>query len=144
MSNIVYGFSYCGFTGVGSGVFAVRDDGAVEGNDSWGGRYEGRAAPLPDGGRRLDLTMHIPPGVILVQGTAPAEIWQSRTFSIDLPAAFDQGSPMTVSIPPGEVSMFIRRVPDDDAVLATFGGFTIYRERLAGIDAARRERFRQE
>jgi hypothetical protein len=60
----------------------------------------------------LDLTFEVPPGVGLVQGTAPQDVSQSRRITQTLPPAFGDGSPVEFDTPPGIVTAMIKRVPD--------------------------------
>ena len=98
--------------------------GIVVGSDFVGGRYRGTATE--DAVNReitLDLTFEVPPGVVLVQGTAAQDVHHSRYIRQILPADFGDGTPVKVDTPPGIVTAMIKRIPDGFEP-AAFQGFT--------------------
>jgi hypothetical protein len=119
-----YGVVYSGTDGLGVGVLNVKN-GKVVGADYVGGRYHGSA--IEDAASReiaLDLTFEVPPGVMLVQGTAPQDLPHSRRITQILPADFGDGSPVKFDTPPGIVTAMIKRIPDGFEP-AAFYGFTL-------------------
>jgi hypothetical protein len=108
-----YGFVYSGFEGVGIGVFTIRDS-VLTGADGAGGRYAGRIVSDPmTEGFTVDFDMFVPAGVFLVQGASPQPMNYTKVVSISWPANFADGVPITVDIPPGPVTLMIRRIPDE-------------------------------
>jgi hypothetical protein len=118
-----YGVVYSGNDGLGIGVFNLKD-GIVAGTDYSGGRYRGTATEDENGKTTLDLAFEVPPGVVLVQGTAPQEVPHSRRITQVLPAAFGDGVPVKFNIPPGPVTAMVKRIPDGFEP-AAFYGFTL-------------------
>jgi hypothetical protein len=116
--NGTYKFAYCGATGVGIGLFTIKD-GVITGAD-WGGvKYSGAIAPdNSTGGFVLDFTMTVPADAGLVQGLPPLGLKSSRTRSLRWPADFDNGQPVPVDVD-GEITLLIRPVPGD---LAAYWG----------------------
>jgi hypothetical protein len=116
-----YGVVYCGAEGLGLGVFNLKN-GSVVGYDYVGGRYHGTAKE--DAASReiaLDLIFEVPPGVVLVQGTAPQDVSHSRRITQTLPADFGDGTPVKFDTPPGIVTAMIKRIPDGFESAAFYG-----------------------
>ncbi|SRR6266403_2870419 len=119
-----YGCVYCGADGLGLGVFNLKN-GKVVGCDYVGSRYSGTATENSENGEiALNLIFEVPPGVFLVQGTAPQEIPHSRRIKQILPAAFGDGTPVKFENGPGIVTAMIKRIPDGFES-AAFYGFTL-------------------
>jgi len=119
-----YGVVYCGADGLGLGVFNVKN-GSVVGSDYVGGRYHGTAMEdVASSEIALDLLFSVPPGVVLVQGTAPQDVPHSRRIKQILPADFGDGAPVKFDTPPGIVTAMIKRIPDGFEP-AAFYGFTL-------------------
>lgn len=110
--NGAYQYCYSGYTGVGVGVFSIKND-AIWGGD-WGGiTYEGKITWQGEGNPLVvPLSMTIPPGSSMVQGTAPQEILQRREFQIQIPEKFAEGDPFQIIVPPGPVWIAARRIPE--------------------------------
>jgi hypothetical protein len=116
-----YGVVYCGADGLGLGVFNLKN-GSVVGYDYVGGRYHGTAKEEAANGKvALDLIFEVPPGVVLVQGTAPQDVPHSRRITQTLPAEFGDGTPVEFNIPPGPVTAMIKRIPDGFEPAAFYG-----------------------
>jgi hypothetical protein len=81
-----YGFVYSGNTGLGIGVFTVRDN-VLKGADWGGGRYSGAIKARPNAeGYRFIFDLFVPAGMFLVQGVAPQEVDHTRAdIIIELP-----------------------------------------------------------
>jgi hypothetical protein len=108
-----YGFVYCGAIGVGMGVFRVADS-ALKGIDIAGARYRGNVTEDGDSGKiRLDFEMAVPVGVALVQGTSPQDIPYTKSASVTVDHGFGDGKPFEVYVPPGTVTMMVKRIPDE-------------------------------
>jgi hypothetical protein len=115
-----YSFAYCGEQGVGVGVVTIVN-GILKGADLGGGRYSGVVTEQPGaGGYNLVYDMFIPASSFLVQGTAPQDMPQTRRdVIIDLPPDFANGEPIKLDVPPGIITMMIRRISDEYAWLAS-------------------------
>ena len=113
--NGTYGFVYSGFIGVGIGVFTIRAS-VLTGADGAGGKYDGRVVNDPTtGGLIVDFDMFVPAGTFLVQGTSPLDFNSTRNnLSISWPSNFADGVPIEVYIPPGPVTLMIRRISDEE------------------------------
>jgi hypothetical protein len=109
-----YGFVYSGYVSVGMGVFRV-DGTELVGVDLAGGRYRGQVVVDPATGEiDFDFEMTVPAGGFLVQGTSPINISYTKTVSVKkLPADFGDGKPFEVYVPPGKVTMMVKRIPDE-------------------------------
>ena len=115
-----YSFAYCGELGVGVGVVTIQSN-ILKGADLGGGRYSGVVGAKPDGtGYRVRYDMFVPADVFLVQGTSPQDIAQTRDdITIELPPDFDNGEPIKLFVPPGNITIMIRRISDDLAWYAS-------------------------
>ena len=118
-----YGWVYCGAIGLGIGVFTVTG-GQIEGRDYAGGKYSGTAKERPDGRITIALTFEVQPGVALVQGTAPQDVARTLPIDVELPPNFGDGEPQKITVPPGVVTVMVKRLPDHFAPAAT-QGFTM-------------------
>jgi hypothetical protein len=118
-----YGFVYSGATGVGIGAFTVKD-GVLTGSD--GGQANNKGTVAVDdvtGNFVITFDQFVPAGTFLVQGTSPLEVDSTRTRTIPMPPGFGDGEPVSVDLPPGTVTLMVKRVPDKYAPFAS--GFTI-------------------
>jgi hypothetical protein len=91
-------------------------------------RMERRAvSERPNGaGYKIVYDMFVPPHVFLVQGGSPQEMAHTRSgVTLDLPPDFDNGEPIKLMIPPGDVTLMIRRITDDYAAYAAGVKLTI-------------------
>jgi hypothetical protein len=116
--NGTYGFVYCGIIGVGMGVLRLSDTDFI-GSDLAGGKYRGTI--LKDettGAVELAFEMTVPTGVFLVTGTSAQDMPYTKRISTNIPFGFEDGRPFDVDVPPGAVTMMVRRIPDEYAVLA--------------------------
>ena len=108
-----YSFVYCGGVGLGSGWFIVEQDGTFKCGDIANSTCSGTAREEADGWIALELEMTIPAGTRLVQGTAAQDLPYSRNFRGRLPPLFGDGYPRQITFGPGEVTIMVKRVPDD-------------------------------
>jgi len=118
-----YGFVYSGAIGVGIGAFTIKN-GVMRGSDGGNFNYRGTVSSDISGQLVIEFDMFVPAGVFLVQGNSPLE-WDSTRSppKITMPPEFGDGQPVTVDIPPGQVTLMVKRIPDDYAVFAA--GFNI-------------------
>jgi hypothetical protein len=121
-----YSFAYCGETGIGIGVFTIQNN-VFKGSDLGGGRYSGTLTELPNGiGYRIVYDMFTPAGVFLVQGTSPQDISHTRSgITHDIPRDFGNGEPIKLFVPPGQITIMIRKIADDFAWYASGVKLTI-------------------
>jgi hypothetical protein len=113
-----YGIVFAGPAGVGMGFFVVRD-GALTGAGIAGGRFRGRVTPDPATGALHVVFDHfVPAGLTLVQGTSPQALNITKQLKVDLPADYGDGEPIKLYLPPGFVTVMIKRISDDYAALA--------------------------
>lgn len=118
-----YGFVYSGAIGIGIGAFTVKS-GVLTGADGGNINYKGTVSSDDITGNLLiNFDMFIPAGVFLVQGTSSLEWDSTRSRTITMPPHFGDGQPVQVDLPPGRVTVIVKRVPDEYAVFAA--GFTI-------------------
>jgi hypothetical protein len=119
-----YGFVYSGAIGIGVGIFTLRT-GALEGVDSGGGRYKGTVIEHQETGElEVSFSMFVPAGTLLVQGTSEQDIHYTKAgLTVRTPPKFGDGKPIEVYIPPGNVTVMIKRIPDEYSNFA--GGFQI-------------------
>src|SRR6516164_7843226 len=108
-----YAFVFCGANDVGTGWFAVGQDGSVIGADIGNVTYNGTAREGDDGWITLDLELTIPAGTTLVQGTAAQDVPHNRNLHAYLPPLFGDGHPQQIPAGPGVATIMVRRVSDD-------------------------------
>lgn len=108
-----YGFVYSGVAGVGIGIFRIAD-GKLVGTDLGGVRYRGSfVIDETTGEISLDLDQTVPAGVFLVQGTSPQDVPYIESISGKWPADFAERKPIEMHLPPGPVTLMVRRIPDN-------------------------------
>jgi hypothetical protein len=112
MIDGTYGFVYSGENGLGVGIFTVLGQN-FEGVDYVGGRYTGTARENRDGTISISIDFDVKPGMALVQGTAQQELPYRRHIEHEMPAGFGNGRPVEMPVPPGSVTVMVKRVPDD-------------------------------
>jgi hypothetical protein len=113
-----YGIVFGGVAGVGMGFFVVRD-GTLTGAGIAGGRFQGCVTPDPaTGALHIVFDHFVPAGLRLVQGTSPHDLDMTKQLTVDLPADFGDGEPIKLHLPPGPVTVMIKRIPDSYAALA--------------------------
>jgi hypothetical protein len=97
----IYTMTYRGTTGDwGMGMLVLRK-GTVVGADALGFLYDGRYIELPDS-LVLEISLTVPPGVTLVQGTPAQPKAYTVPFNATIPkAAIEASTPVLVQLPPG-------------------------------------------
>jgi hypothetical protein len=115
--NGTYSMVYGGSEGVGLGIFTLTNSQLV-GCALAGGRFRGTVAETATGEFDFDLEQTVPPGVALVQGTSAQELPYTKRITGKLPADFANGKPISLYLPPGDVTVMIVRVTDDWAPYA--------------------------
>ena len=119
-----YGFVYSGAIGIGMGIFTLRT-GDLEGVDSGGGTYKGTVIEHQETGElEVSFSMFVPAGNFLVQGTSEQELDYTKTgLMVRTPPNFGDGEPIKVYVPPGNLTVMIKRIPDEYSHFA--GGFQV-------------------
>lgn len=104
-------------------MFTVKD-GVLNGSDGGQINYKGTVS-VEDvtGNLVVSFGMFVHAGILLVQGTSPLEMDSTRSRTITMPPDFGDGKPVTVELPPGMVTLMVKRIPDDYSQFAS--GFTI-------------------
>lgn len=109
-----YQFVYCSFNDVGIGWFEVTQDGKFMGGDYGGSVYRGTAKEDAKGWITLDLSMEIPAGTTLVEGSSPLDVPHGRGLHAYLPPIFGDGSPQELQgSSGGTVTIMVKRMRDD-------------------------------
>ena len=99
---------------MGIGWFRVTADGKFLGGDSGGAIYRGTATEDKDGRITLDLTMELPAGSTLVEGSSPQDLPHQRGLHARLPPLFGDGSPQEMQGGAGgTVTIMVKRMRDD-------------------------------
>jgi hypothetical protein len=131
-SDGVFSFVYSGDTGVGMGVVVV-EAGRIFGRDFFT-TYDGTVEEQSDGKLKVSLTMTIPRGVTLVQGTSPQDVPHQRAVEHTFPPNFGDGEPQQIETGPGKVWVMIKRTPEDMTGFreAAIHGFTLEIARKLG------------
>ena len=103
----IYTMTFRGAAGWGLGLLELRD-GVVTGADAAGAMYDGTYSES-DASVTLNLSMIVPPGVTLVQGSTPKSIQYSVPFHATIPKqAIEQNTPVLVELPPGPVNVIVK------------------------------------
>ena len=100
------------------GVFRITNS-VLVGVDLAGAKYRGKV--LEDesaGGIKIAFEMSVSSGVMLVQGTTALDTPYTKTAEITAPPDFGDGTPFQVYIPPGTITMMVKRIPDDYSAFA--------------------------
>jgi len=107
--NGIYALTFRGASGLGMGLLELRD-GIAAGADAAGATYDGTYVET-DQDIRLTLSMTVPPGVALVQGTRPRPVQYSVPFQATFPkTAIETNEPILIDLPPGPVNVIVRRL----------------------------------
>lgn len=119
-ANGTYSFVFCGEVGVGVGILSIQDD-KLTGTDSGGGKYRGCVkTKSEEEGFKVVFDLFVPAGLSLVLGTSTQPLsYCKNNIEVDLRADFYNGEPIKVSVPPGEVTLMIRRISDEFAQYAS-------------------------
>jgi len=115
--NGTYQFVYSGATGVGAGIFTVSY-GKLVGCDFGGGKYSGSVSEDPATGEIIaKFDLFVPRGLVLVQGTSPLDFdTTKREVTVRMPPDYGDGKPVDVEVPPGLLTVMVRRAPDEWAL----------------------------
>ncbi len=121
---------------VGSSLaILVLGKGRLWGNDVAGAKYTGTFAMAGDDAVTFDVRITLPPGVSLVSGTSPAEVFETREFNHTIPLrSFLDGLPIT--LPRESMTLMFRRVTDEAAPMAGQHGLRLMIDVLEQADAA--------
>jgi hypothetical protein len=124
--NGTYGIVYSGSIGVGLGIFTVEDSELV-GSDLAGGKYRGRVTEdAATGEITAVFKMFVPRGLTQVQGTSSLDMDSTRgPITLTMPPRFGDGEPVKLQIPPGPVTVMVKRIPDEWAPYAAGMSVTV-------------------
>lgn len=109
MMDGFYSITFRGAADWGMGMLVLLK-GIATGADSGGVLYDGRYEERNDG-IEVNLTLTVPPGAMLVQGTPV----QSKSYTIPLQASFSKeaietGQPTLIKMQQGPINVIIRRL----------------------------------
>ncbi len=105
----IYTLHFRGAAGWGMGLLELRD-GIAAGADVAGALYDGTYEET-DVDLTLSMHMTVPPGVTLVQGTAPRPLQYSVDFNAKIPkSSIEAREPILIDLPPGPVNVIIARL----------------------------------
>jgi hypothetical protein len=109
MLDGIYSITFRGRADWGSGLLVLRN-GVITGADAAGALYDGC---YKERGSDVDvkLTLTVPPGVTLVQGTVaqPKEYSISSQWTVSTRAVLEE-KPILLEFPPGPVNVIFRRL----------------------------------
>jgi hypothetical protein len=109
MHDGIYLMNFSGLMGWSMGMLVLKD-GQVNGADVGGALYEGSYRVTVDA-LELSLTLIVPPGAVLVQGTQAVAFEQRIPFTARVPfVAIIESKYVTVHLPPGPVNVIIKRL----------------------------------
>jgi hypothetical protein len=109
MLDGIYTMTFRGSADWGIGMLVLRG-GKVTGADAGGALYDGRYVERPDG-LLVEMTMTVPAGLSLVQGTPPQAKPYEVPFNALIPKrALENSEPVLVELPPGPVNVIVRRL----------------------------------
>ncbi len=109
MVDGIYSLTYRGAVDWGIGML-IMQRGIIVGSDAGGVLYDGT---YRDQGDRLDvrLTMTVPPGVTLAQGTPAQPTAYSIPINVSLfKRVLTTGEPVLLQLPPGPVNVIFRKL----------------------------------
>ena len=107
MIDGIYSMTFRGATSWGVGMMVLLR-GKVSGADAGGVVYDGQYSETTTE-LILDVTMRVPPGGLLVQGTPARATAYDVPFKTSIPKnAIDQALPVLVQLPPGPVNVIVR------------------------------------
>lgn len=107
----IYEIRFRGASDWGMGLLHLQG-GKITGSDaggvSYNGTYENQAGAL-----FVKITLTVPPGATLVQGTAPQPRAYEVPFEAKIPKeALENQQPVLVSLPPGPVNVIFKKLRD--------------------------------
>lgn len=105
--NGIYSITFRGAADWGMGLLVFLN-GAISGADVGGALYDGTY--VDDGTAVVArMTLIVPPGVMLVQGTPPRPTEVRLPFDATIPkSAIENGTPVLVNLPPGPVNVIFK------------------------------------
>jgi hypothetical protein len=107
----IYTMTFRGAAGWGMGLLELRD-GVAAGADVAGATYDGTYVETDDD-FTLQMHMTVPPGVTLVQGTAPRPVPYSVDFNATIPkGSIEANQPILLDLQPGPVNVIVSRLRD--------------------------------
>ncbi len=114
-----YGFVYSSFNGLGIGVFTICR-GIVEGYDSGGCKYRGTLTINSAANFLIKFDQVLRGESIFVQSAdEPMGFASNWSRELTLPPGFADGTPHTIEMAPGAVTVIFRKLPDEFAPYAS-------------------------
>ena len=109
MLDGIYSIVFRGADDFGMGIL-ILNSGNILGADVGGIQYDGKYSESNDV-VEVDLTMTVPPGATLVQGTKAQSLVYTIPVKTTVPKnAFEQNQPVLLQLPPGPVNVIFRRL----------------------------------
>lgn len=109
MLDGIYAITFRGAADWGMGLLVLYK-GTITGADVGGALYDGKYIDQGDT-IQVDMVMKVPPGVTLVQGTAPRSTAYEVPFNVVIDKkAFENNQPVLVNLPPGPVNVIFKRL----------------------------------
>jgi hypothetical protein len=109
MVDGIYSITFRGAADWGLGMIVLHG-GTVTGADAAGATYDGTYKAEGES-VSFRLTMTVPPGVVLVQGTRARPVSYDIPIAASVPAkALENSEPVTLEMPPGPVNVIFRRL----------------------------------
>lgn len=105
-----YSVSYGGQAGLGMALLALHG-GKIVGADVAGGLYDGTYIEARER-LSINVSVTVPPGVILVTGAAAQTAPYTFQINAVLPASFGGGAPVQVPTPTGLVTATFKKLRD--------------------------------
>ena len=109
MVDGIYEITFRGAADWGMGILILKDE-TITGADVGGALYDGTYSDQ-GGDILVQITLKVPPGVTLVQGTPP----QPQEYSFDINTTIskqtlDDRQAVTIDLPPGPVNVIFNRL----------------------------------
>jgi hypothetical protein len=105
----IYSMAYRGAVDWGIGMLILRR-GTITGSDASGVLYDGTYQQT-GGNLDLNLTMTVPPGVALAQGTSAKSTAYSIPINLSLPTrVLSTGETVLMPLPPGPINVIFRKL----------------------------------
>ena len=109
MLDGIYTITFRGAANWGMGALVLYK-GTIAGADVGGALYDGQYTDQGDS-VLVNMVMKVPPGVTLVQGTAPRATAYEVPFSVVInKKSFENSEPVLLKLPPGPVNVIFKRL----------------------------------
>lgn len=103
----IYSITFRGAADWGMGLLVLQNN-TITGADVAGGIYDGNFTETADA-IEATISLTVPPGVMLVQGTVPSPEVQEIPFSASIPKeAIEKQAPVLIQMPVGPVNIIFK------------------------------------